>query len=230
MNYLQLRSLAAAIADPFNPGTAPSTLATTQGNPNLKPENASTVSGGVVLTPSWLPGFSASFDWYSIDIHGAIASISAENELAYCFAGQTQFCSLIHRNSAGVLTQIFSVPTNTASETTSGLDIEAGYTHDLWDGNIDLRALANYTDETTIVQNGTRVDNAGSLSASTVGGGGQPKFKSTLTATYRWDAFSGTVQTRLIGAAHLVNGWTSATVANNDVPWVGIWIYEDPTI
>ena len=210
-----------AIADPFNPGTAPSTLATTEGNPNLKPENASTVSGGIVLTPNWLPGLSASFDWYSIDIHGAIASISAENELAYCFAGQAQFCSLIHRNSAGVLTQIFSVPTNTASETTSGLDVEAGYVHDLWDGSINLRALANYTDETTIVQNGSRVDNAGSLSASTVGGGGQPKFKATLTATYDWGAYSGTVQTRLIGASRLDNIWTPAIVANNDVPWVG---------
>ena len=46
-----------SIADPFNPGSAPNTLQTVKGNPNLKPEDADTVSGGVVLTPTWVPGF-----------------------------------------------------------------------------------------------------------------------------------------------------------------------------
>jgi outer membrane receptor protein involved in Fe transport len=219
--FTQAVSGGRAIADPFHPGTAPEVLATTTGNPNLNPEVASTVSGGIVMTPNWLPGLSASIDWYSIDIKGAIATITAENELAYCYAGQTYFCSLVHRNSAGVLTEIDSIPTNTAAETTSGLDVDAEYTHSLWGGTADLRILSNYTDETTIVQNGKIVDNAGSLSAATTGGGGQPKFKSTISATYNWGPYSGTVQTRLIGSARLVNGWTSKNVDNNSVPWVG---------
>jgi outer membrane receptor protein involved in Fe transport len=219
--FTQAVSGGRAIADPFHPGQAPNVLATTRGNPLLKPEVASTVSGGIVLTPNWLPGFSASFDWYSIDIKGAIASITAENELAYCFAGQTAFCNLVIRNAAGTITEIDSIPTNTAAQTTSGLDIETSYTRQMLGGNVDLRLLSNYTDETTIVQNGTKVDNAGSLSGATVGGGGQPKFKATITATYDLGPYSGTIQTRLIGSGHLVNGWTNLDVDDNHVPWVG---------
>ena len=42
------------------------------GNIGLQPEKAVTVSGGVVLTPSVVPGLTLSADWYSINIHGAI--------------------------------------------------------------------------------------------------------------------------------------------------------------
>jgi len=48
-----------------------------QANPNLKPEQSTTVSGGVVLTPHWLDGLNLSADWYSISINKAIATISA---------------------------------------------------------------------------------------------------------------------------------------------------------
>ena len=41
-------------------------------------------------------------------------------------------------------------------------------------------------------------------------------------ATYNWGPlWSGTVQTRLISSGVLLNTWTSANVANNNVPWVG---------
>lgn len=208
------------IADPFHPGQAPLVLATTLGNADLKPEVAHTVSGGVVLTPTWLPGFSASFDWYSISLTGLITTIAAENELADCFAGQAQFCGLIFRNGAGTITQINSLPENTAHASTSGLDMEMDYQQSLWDGNIALRLLGNYTDESVSNTTGALIDNAGAISANT-GGGGQPKFKSTITATYSWAAYSGTVQTRLIGSSRLVNSWNASNVDNNAVPWVG---------
>lgn len=216
--FTQAVSGGRAIADPFNPGTAPSVLATTKGNPDLKPEVALGVTGGIVLTPHWLPGFSASFDWYSITIKGAIGTVSAENELLYCFQGQTVYCPFIHRNAQGVLTEIESVPTNTAFERTSGLDVEMAYTTDLWDGVLNLHALANYTDEHTSVNaSGQVTDNAGSMSNVT-GGSGQPKFKATLAATYDFGPYSGTVQTRLLSSGRLLNTWTSLDVDDNTVP------------
>src|ERR1019366_4851135 len=36
------------------------------GNPNLVPEESTTVSGGIVLTAHWIDGLSLSADWYSI--------------------------------------------------------------------------------------------------------------------------------------------------------------------
>jgi hypothetical protein len=46
------------------------------GNPLLQPEQATTVSGGIVLTPHWIENLSMSFDWYSITLHGGIFSPS----------------------------------------------------------------------------------------------------------------------------------------------------------
>jgi len=44
------------------------------GNPTLVPEQAFTVSGGVVLTPHWIENLSMSLDWYSLTLHGGIFS------------------------------------------------------------------------------------------------------------------------------------------------------------
>ena len=42
-----------------------------------------------------------------------------------------------------------------------------------------------------------------------------------LSATYNEGPWSGTVQTRYLSSAHLVNGWTSGVqVDNNDVPQI----------
>jgi len=47
------------------------------GNPLLQPEQATTVSGGIVLTPHWIENLQMSFDWYSITLHGGIFSPSS---------------------------------------------------------------------------------------------------------------------------------------------------------
>ena len=220
--FTQAVSGGRSIADPFRGNVANSTLATTKGNPNLNPENAVTVSGGIVYTPDWLAGFQLSADWYSINIKGAIGAVSAENELAYCFQGQTVYCPFLIRNSAGVLTEILSVPSNTAYESTSGLDVEMGYSHDLFGGDLDVHLVANYTDEHTSVNaSGTVTDNAGSIGNIT-GAGGQPKFKSTLTATWTLDPFSLTVQNRFLSSGRLLNSYDFTNfVDNNKVPAVG---------
>src|SRR6185437_5107246 len=44
---------------------------TAQGNPNLVPEEANNVSAGIVFTPTWIQGLSASLDYYSINIKKA---------------------------------------------------------------------------------------------------------------------------------------------------------------
>lgn len=219
--FTQAVSGGRAVADPFNPGQTPSILATTRGNPNLDPEDARTITAGFVATPDWLRGFTASIDYYRIKIKGAIATISAEDELKYCFQGDQDFCNLVIRNSAGVLTEIISVPTNTAAQTTSGIDVNAEYVHGLGAGHLDLSLRTNYRFYNRIVQNGVVIDNAGSLSRTTVGGAGQPKFKAAASATYDQGPFSGTVQARLIGPGKLVSTWTAKDVDDNHVPWIG---------
>ncbi len=54
------------------------------GNPLLQPEQATTVSGGIVLTPHWIENLSMSFDWYSITLHSGIFSPSSSQIITGC--------------------------------------------------------------------------------------------------------------------------------------------------
>jgi iron complex outermembrane receptor protein len=192
------------------------------GNPNLKPEVSTTVSGGVVLTPQFVPGLSLSLDWYSIVIKNAIFTTPAATELAQCKANQASpFCAQLVRNGpGGTVSQIIVSPLNAASATTSGLDFQADYTMPVYDGDLDLKILGNYMDEQTQTTQGVTTDYAGALSDDSLVTGGVPKFKMTALATYDWGPWSGTVQGRLIGSAKLNNAWTAKDVYNNAVPAV----------
>src|SRR6185437_1514452 len=120
-------------------------------------------------------------------------------------------------NSAGVLTEIQSVPSNTAFESTSGLDLEMSYSFELLGGSLDLHGVANYTDEHTSVNaSGTVTDNAGSMSNNT-GAGGQPKFKSTVTATFTLDPWSLTIQNRFLSSGKLLNTWDFTNFVDNNI-------------
>ena len=58
------------------------------GNPNLRPEKADSWNIGGVISPRFLPGFSASVDYFRIDLDGAIDSLSAQNIINLCFQGR----------------------------------------------------------------------------------------------------------------------------------------------
>jgi hypothetical protein len=48
------------------------------GNPNLKPEKLNSYTIGAIITPRWLPGFSMSVDYYSIEVNKLIATVDAQ--------------------------------------------------------------------------------------------------------------------------------------------------------
>src|SRR4051812_5395100 len=66
------------------------------GNPLLVPEQATTVSGGIVLTPHWIENLSMSFDWYSITLHGGIFAPSAGQIFTECAVKKNPlFCQFV---------------------------------------------------------------------------------------------------------------------------------------
>ena len=97
-----------------------------RGNPNLEPETANTLTAGFVVTPSFLPGLSASVDYYDINVKGAIGSVGLQQMVDFCYDGFSQFCdNLIF--SGDVLTDTFSQPVNFAKQHLRGMDFEASY-------------------------------------------------------------------------------------------------------
>ena len=216
-------TLSSAI-DP-NTGVNTPIYSVSSGNPDLKPEVATTASGGIVLTPHWVDGLQISADWYSILIKKSIFTANTGTVLAQCNAGNQYYCTQLVFNgpvdpvTGPALSAIKTQPLNAASQTVSGLDFQADYTMPFYSGMLNWRIVGNYTDEQTQDAVGINFDYAGSLGAdSSVTG--VPKLKATVSSTYAEGPWSGTVQGRIIGAAKLNNAWGPLQVDDNHVPMV----------
>lgn len=162
-------------------------LESTTGNTALRPEVAMTWGVGGVFTPSFLPGFAASVDYFDIDLSGAIATITAQTVATLCLEQNRQdLCQFITFNgpagTASPVTGIKLVPFNFAALKVRGIDFEASYRASLGDGRLTLRALAShYIDN--IVDNG--IDVARDLAGQNAGGGdATPAWNYRLTANY----------------------------------------------
>jgi outer membrane receptor protein involved in Fe transport len=187
------------------------------GNPNLNPETARTISGGVVLTPTWIEGFSMSADWYNINVTGEILSISSAFILNTCTTNiNDPLCAhLVFNGNGGALSGINNSPVNLASLRTSGLDLQANYTMAFWDGTLAWQAVANYVDEITQTQPGVVTnDYAGVMGANQPSiTSGAPKWKGVLSADYTTGPWSFTVQGRWYGTGIMNNGANQGNLA-----------------
>ncbi|QSR20051.1 TonB-dependent siderophore receptor [Novosphingobium sp. KA1] len=185
------------VYDPFTNTTATNVRSVVRGNPDLRPEVANTLTFGAVYSPSFLPGFNVSADYYDIRIRDAIASLSYQQEMDDCYNGSASACALISRDANGVLTQIDIVTQNLASFNTRGIDFEAGYRSNLpWlakDAAISARLLGNYIDKYEQSSPGVAaIDRAGQI-------GTAPHWRLTGQADLRIGAVSLFNQARFIG-------------------------------
>lgn len=190
-----------------------------KGNPNLQPEKAITISGGVVLTPHWVDGLTMSFDWYAIAIHGGIFTVNPQTEIDRCAQGAQVYCSVITTQSGAPFTPgngtlpyyVISAPLNAAVISTSGLDFAADYDMPLFDGDLSWHLVGNYTSQSNTDRLGINYDGAGAATPGfrSIGGydgTGLPKLRATLSATYTADAWSFTAQGRFFGSMVVTNG------------------------
>ena len=165
-------------------GVTSSNTTTSQGNPDLQPEKATTTAAGVVYRPSWLPGLSGSIDFYRIEIEDQIGTLTNNDIVLRCAAGNTALCALITRSPAGVISAISSPQLNLTESVTEGFDLDFSYRTDIsnfiepWSGTLALRALGNYVHKVETFDGVRRIDRAGSLS------NGQPVWNWNFNAAY----------------------------------------------
>jgi iron complex outermembrane receptor protein len=208
------------IKDPFTNTTTTNSFALSSGNPLLKPETADTTGFGVVLSPSFFPGFQASVDYYNIDIAGAVKVPTAQSVVDLCFAGNTALCNLITRSN-NVIIQVVTSPANIQSQNARGLDLEASYRVQLdeinndWGGSLTVRALGTYVDSLKTIDstNGT-VEGAGVLGsfASNISSGlTSPKFRSNVSLAYNDNPVGVTFIWHHTGGGVYNNAFTSCT-------------------
>ncbi len=168
------------------------------GNPNLTPEIARNTELGVVLAnPPWLPGFSASFDYYKIKMLDVVSSLSANQIVDFCYRNiLPQTCSAYNLNNQNGSNYINVQSFNLASIKTSGFDIEASYR---WqqplglNGSLTFRALATHIREyltDTGLPGTIPTDSAG------VNTGATPHWKWLAIQSYENERFTLTLQER----------------------------------
>ncbi len=127
------------------------------GNAFLQPETAVTRTLGTVFNPSFIPGFSAAIDWYSITISNRIVSVSSNYVLGECYnQGLADFCSLVTRDATGMVTDVRRGNANLGQVKTEGVDVELRYRLPRFSwGQVNLRSETTYLDEYSTKSNAT---------------------------------------------------------------------------
>jgi len=207
--------------DLFPYSTAPSKATVTginltEGNPKLQPEIAHTVTGGIVLSPTWMPGLTASADYYHIAIADAIENTSVQSVIDGCYQGNQAFCKLITVNGTPLTTTtgitaattglVVTAPTeNVGDESTSGIDLEVAYTHRAGPGTLSVRGVANHllTERLTTANTGCPVVEVAGFIGGCLNGfgpGGLPRWTGSLSLQYETQRYSAYVEERVIGS------------------------------
>jgi iron complex outermembrane receptor protein len=106
------------------------------GNPNLKPEKADSMTLGMVVQPRFLPGFTASIDYYSINVKNAFNYVHLDLLTSECYTQHVAFyCGLITRDqTTGEITDINDEYQNAGFEKNAGIDFTSNYTFPLPNG------------------------------------------------------------------------------------------------
>jgi outer membrane receptor protein involved in Fe transport len=185
----------------------------TGGNPNLKAEASDTITFGAVLTPSFIPGLSASIDYYSVDVKGAIATFggSAQGVLNNCYADSNPSdpnCLAIHRDSSGAIaapTYINLGQTNLNSLKVEGVDYEVDYNYEIgWGWLSDKSTLTFGSNWAQTLENISTPSTPGSPTTNCLGAFGGtcgepiPRWKGASRLTWNTGPLSVSVRWRFI--------------------------------
>jgi len=199
----------------------------TTGNPDLMPEKADSWNVGAVLSPRWLPGLTASVDYFRIDLEGAIDTISAQETVNRCDEGRQEYCDAITNdpirsqpNNPYLL--IRTQPFNFVSHLVRGVDFDVAYRRRFaGNNNVLLKGTA-----TRYIENLRDTGIVGTVPVNTVGAnGGQastPKWIYRFSATWDTPTYSLTGVARGVSSgkylANAIECQTNCPVSTTQFP------------
>jgi outer membrane receptor protein involved in Fe transport len=195
--------------------TNPNGYSLTQGNPNLKPEEADTTGFGVVMAPRFLPGFQMAIDYYNIDVMGSVQAPSAQKVINLCSQGNATLCnSLIYDTlNPNMIFMVITQPQNLIGQKESGIDLEASYRFPMsFGGDLMVRAMASRVlkletkDTDGTVYNGNGVV-GGWGGVTPFSGLTAPKLRGFLSVSYQGDPITVTMMAHYTAAGVYANGF-----------------------
>ncbi len=192
------------------------------GNPDLTPEEADTLTAGIVFTPTSVP-LTLSLDYYDIDIENVILALSEQNIVDACYLLDKDpdgfFCSRIHRSPmsgtllSGTETGVDASVVNAGRKRTKGIDFVANYHFDLNTlGSLDIglnavKVLENKQQDAALFPT---IDCAGLVGKTCL----RPDPELRFTQTTRWSLDAWTVTLRW----QYIDELTQDAVALGNVP------------
>lgn len=132
---------------------------TSGGNLLVGPEKSNSWKIGGVLQPDFLPGFSATVDYYNIKVTGAITNPTPGDAISACFdnlsaaSASDPACTIIRRNpdtgnlfgEAATTPGLFLGLSNLGTLKTDGVDFSVNYDKDIGFGKLSLSLVGNWT-------------------------------------------------------------------------------------
>jgi outer membrane receptor protein involved in Fe transport len=232
--------LALGIPNNFNaPTNGRTTPGQVGGNRNLDPEVANTWTVGLVLTPRFLPGFSATIDYFDINIRDAIDSTPFSTILNNCVdqpiaPASNPLCALITRSTTtGEVTNIVATVSNIGRLKTRGVDFELAYASGLrgigLPGRINLDLKGTYTARLRQITNANDPTSENILE----GYRGNPQWELNASATYSLPGFSVTWRSHFLSSTSiLLSENVAAPVPKDqfDLPFTGSEVYNDLSV
>ena len=214
------------VTEPFTNRPASGISGLGGGNPGLFAEQSDSWTAGMVYTPTYLPGFVASVDFYRISLTDAINTVGAQTVINQCYDDpggiSNAFCSAIFRNPDGTFRGQSNVlhagqtvaiattgqsfiqgPFNYARQLTKGIDFDAAYTHKFGeDWRLNVRALVSLLLERNVFTSITEPDRL-TRERSTLG---NPELNGQLNVTLGYKGFDLLYSFRYLSKQTL-NSW-----------------------
>ena len=182
----------------------------TRGNPNLTPEIGSMLVAGAVYSPSWLPGFTISADYYNLKIKDAIGALGSTQVVQNCedSNGTADICANVirplpfsDRSEANFPIRIITGSFNQAKVAQAGIDLEMSYRFPVsvfsanWSGSFELRGLMSIG-----LKNETKSGPTNPTQTS-LGFGQNARYTGSIEAVYSNDSLTVRVSERATGSA-----------------------------
>lgn len=211
--------------------------ASTIGNPLLKPEKSDNIEAGIVYQPSYVPGFQASFDYYSIKVNRASYTPAPQQVVDLCqISGNANACNAFRLTGAlGTNNPPFVnvEPFNLSSIYTAGFDIVASYQRDLEDvglwGTFSIVANASHVNtfvsntgipNTEIFQYAGNNSNEGNPGYTNGDFGVAPKWKGLISENWGYGKLNLTLIERIVSPGHIDPNWIQCSPGTCPVPTI----------
>ena len=171
----------------------------TGGNPELKEEESTSFTVGLVYQPEAIEGLSFTLDYWDIEIDDAIILVRAQDILDRCYDSEggidNVFCSLVTRRADNTLELIESTQQNVAKTEAQGVDFEIGYDFDALDGSFSTKLIGTYLDSRKEfpfqIDPSQVIENAGTV--------GEAEWQANFLLGYRGENWSANWRTRYLG-------------------------------